>query len=79
MKKPNQKQLIEILANQLLKVTKQVEDLESRFDIIDKIFSEDTDMDLQVSEDELVRFTAEFYKEICKHCGTKGLDFMGIA
>ena len=68
MKKPNQKQLIEILANQLLKVTKQVEDLESRFDIIDKIFSEDTDMDLQVSEDELVRFTAEFYKEICKHC-----------
>ena len=79
MKKRSQKELIEIIAKELLRMTNKVNDLETKFKLFDDMFELDTDMDLQVKDDELVRFTAEFYKEICKHCGIKGLDFMGIA
>ncbi len=79
MEKPNQDKLIEIIAKELLRVSNQLRELETKIKAFDDIFEIETDMDLQVSEDELIRFTSEFYKEICKHCGTKGLDFMGIA
>ena len=79
MKKRSQKELIEIIAKELLRVSSKVNKLERKIKLFDDVFELDTDMDLQIKDDELVRFTAEFYKEICKHCGIKGLDFMGIA
>lgn len=79
MKKPNNKELLEIMAKEIFKLRDDLVILKDRIADIDEDLYGEKEYDLQVADEELVRFTKEFYKEICKYCGNKGLDFMGIA
>ena len=35
--------------------------------------------DLVSSDEEMVAFSKELYKQICEYCGKDGIHFMGIA
>jgi|TARA_Y100000401_G_C8308839_1_gene218510 DUF438 domain-containing protein len=79
----NKKNNDEIILRALHKLIKAFEKLEHEvlqntnvLNMIDEIVNPEVDT---IYPGEIVRFTKEQYKEICKHCGSHSITFMAIA
>lgn len=84
MKKPTNEELIEIIARNMLDILKRLENIEQSSESNEKILNFLEDLfnpprDLITSEEEVVAFSKELYKQICEYCGEDGLQFMAIA
>ena len=84
MDKPSDNELIEIIARNILDILKRLEQIEQSNESNEKIlmFLEDIfnpPKDLVSSDEEMVAFSKELYKQICEYCGEDGLQFMAIA
>ena len=84
MKKPTNTELIELIARNILNIIKRLEQIEMSTQNNEDVlrFLEDIfnpPRDLIKSEDEMVAFSKELYKQICDYCGEDGLHFMAIA
>ena len=84
MKKPTNKELIELIARNVLDILKRLEEVEKSSQNNEQIlmFLEDVfnpPKDLVSSDEEMVAFSKELYKQICEYCGEDGLQFMAIA
>ena len=84
MKKPTNTELIELIARNILNIIKRLEQIEMSTQNNEDVlrFLEDIfnpPRDLIKSEDEMVAFSKELYKQICDYCGKDGIHFMGIA
>lgn len=84
MDKPADNELIEIIARNILDILKRLEHIEQSNESNEKIlmFLEDVfnpPKDLVSSDEEMVAFSKELYKQICEYCGKDGIHFMGIA
>ncbi len=84
MKKPTNKELIELIAKNVLNILKRLERIEMTnqnneevLTFLEEVFN--PPKDLITSEDEMVAFSKELYKQICDYCGEDGIQFMGIA
>ena len=84
MKKPTNKELIELIAKNVLSILKRLERIEMTnqnneevLTFLEEVFN--PPKDLITSEDEMVAFSKELYKQICDYCGEDGIQFMGIA
>jgi hypothetical protein len=84
MKKPKNEDLIELIAQTLIKVLSRLDDIEVSTKnneeillFIEEIFK--PPKDIIKSEEEIVAFSKELYNQICKYCGKDGINFMGIA
>lgn len=84
------RELIELIAKNILGIIKRLEDLEDislhnedilKFleDVFNPNIPNDIDRNLVTGEDEVVSFSKELYKQICDYCGKEGIQFMGIA
>ena len=84
MDKPYDYELIEIIARNILDILKRLEHIEQSNENNEQIlmFLEDVfnpPKDIVSSEEEMVAFSKELYKQICDYCGKDGIHFMGIA
>ena len=84
MDKPSDNELIEIIARNILDILKRLEHIENSNQSNEQIlmFLEDIfnpPKDLVSSDEEMVAFSKELYKQICEYCGEDGLQFMAIA
>ena len=84
MDKPSDNELIEIIARNILDILKRLEHIENTNQSNEQIlmFLEDIfnpPKDLVSSDEEMVAFSKELYKQICEYCGEDGLQFMAIA
>tara|TARA_R100000700_G_scaffold38218_1_gene49267 strand:- start:1656 stop:1910 length:255 start_codon:yes stop_codon:yes gene_type:complete len=84
MKKPTNKELIELIARNVLDILKRLEEVEKSSQNNEQIlmFLEDVfnpPRDIIKSEEEMVAFSKELYRQICEYCGKDGISFMGIA
>ena len=84
MKKIKDTQLIELIAQNVLNILKRLEHIEMTSQNNEDVlhFLEDLfnpPKDLIGSEDEMVAFSKELYKQMCEYCGKDGIQFMGIA
>tara|TARA_R100001594_G_scaffold10158_1_gene24052 strand:- start:628 stop:882 length:255 start_codon:yes stop_codon:yes gene_type:complete len=84
MDKPSDYELIEIIARNILDILKRLEHIEQSNENNEQIlmFLEDVfnpPKDIVSSEEEMVAFSKELYKQICDYCGKDGIHFMGIA
>ena len=84
MKKVTDTELIELIAQNILNILKRLEQIEVTAKNNEKIlcFLEDVfnpPRDLISSEEEMVAFSKELYKQLCEYCGEDGIQFMGIA
>tara|TARA_R100001530_G_C4316945_1_gene154648 strand:+ start:176 stop:430 length:255 start_codon:yes stop_codon:yes gene_type:complete len=84
MDNPTDNELIEIIARNILDILKRLEHIEQSNESNEKIlmFLEDVfnpPKDLVSSDEEMVAFSKELYKQICEYCGEDGLQFMAIA
>lgn len=84
MKKPTDNELIELIAQNILNILKRLEHIEMTNDnneqvlsFLEEIFN--PPKDLITSEEDVVAFSKELYKQICDYCGKDGINFMGIA
>tara|TARA_Y100001963_G_C6736636_1_gene426759 strand:+ start:784 stop:1038 length:255 start_codon:yes stop_codon:yes gene_type:complete len=84
VKKPTNKELIELIAKNVLNILKRLERIEMTnqnneevLTFLEEVFN--PPKDLITSEDEMVAFSKELYKQICDYCGEDGIQFMGIA
>ena len=84
MKKPTDTELIELIAQNILNILKRLEHIEMTNDnneqvlsFLEEIFN--PPKDLITSEEDVVAFSKELYKQICDYCGKDGINFMGIA
>ena len=85
MKKPTDSQLIDLLAKHLLDIVKRLDTIESKLELSEEIYTilndfinPKTDYEVITNNEQLVTFTDELYKEICKYCGNR-IDLMGVA
>lgn len=83
-KKPNNEELIELIAINVLNILKRLDNIELTNENNEEVlrFLEDIfnpPRDLISSDDEIVAFSKELYKQICDYCGKDGINFMGIA
>tara|TARA_Y100000401_G_scaffold38325_1_gene28927 strand:- start:18419 stop:18673 length:255 start_codon:yes stop_codon:yes gene_type:complete len=84
MKKPNDNELIELIAKNILNILKRLEHIETTNANNEQVLSFLEDLfnpprDLITSEEEVVAFSRELYRQICDYCGKDGINFMGIA
>ena len=84
MKKPNNEELIELIARNILTILKRLEQIEMTTQNNEDVlrFLEDVfnpPRDIIKSDDEMVAFSKELYQQICDYCGKDGIHFMGIA
>ena len=84
MKKPSDSELIELIARNVLNILKRLEHIEATNENNEEILAFIEDIfnppkSLIASEDEIVAFSKELYKQICEYCGKDGINFMGIA
>ncbi len=84
MKKIKDSELIELIAQNVLNILKRLEHIEMTSQNNEDVlhFLEDLfnpPKDLISSEDEMVAFSKELYKQMCEYCGKDGIQFMGIA
>jgi hypothetical protein len=84
MDNPKDNELIEIIARNILDILKRLEHIENTNQSNEQIlmFLEDIfnpPKDLVSSDEEMVAFSKELYKQICEYCGEDGLQFMAIA
>ena len=84
MKKLNNEELIELIARNVLNILKRLEQIEMTTQNNEDVlgFLEDIftpPKDIVQSEDEVVAFSKELYRQICDYCGKDGVNFMGIA
>jgi hypothetical protein len=84
MDNPIDNDLIEIIARNILDILKRLEHIENTNQSNEQIlmFLEDIfnpPKDLVSSDEEMVAFSKELYKQICEYCGEDGLQFMAIA
>ena len=84
MKKLNNEELIELIARNVLNILKRLEQIEMTTQNNEDVlgFLEDVfnpPKDIVQSEDEVVAFSKELYRQICDYCGKDGVHFMGIA
>ena len=84
MKKPKDNDLIELIAQNILDILKRLEHIETTNANNEEVLSFLEDLfnppkDLIKSEDEVVAFSKELYRQICDYCGKDGFNFMGIA
>tara|TARA_S200002703_G_scaffold83357_1_gene71811 strand:+ start:2465 stop:2719 length:255 start_codon:yes stop_codon:yes gene_type:complete len=84
MDNPTDNELIEIIARNILDILKRLEHIENTNQSNEQIlmFLEDIfnpPKDLVSSDEEMVAFSKELYKQICEYCGEDGLQFMAIA
>ena len=84
MKKLNNEELIELIARNVLNILKRLEQIEMTTQNNEDVlgFLEDVfnpPKDIIKSEDEVVAFSKELYRQICDYCGKDGINFMGIA
>ena len=84
MNNPTDNELIEIIARNILDILKRLEHIENTNQSNEQIlmFLEDIfnpPKDLVSSDEEMVAFSKELYKQICEYCGEDGLQFMAIA
>tara|TARA_R110002020_G_scaffold8490_2_gene33975 strand:+ start:66 stop:320 length:255 start_codon:yes stop_codon:yes gene_type:complete len=84
MDNPADNELIEIIARNILDILKRLEHIENTNQSNEQIlmFLEDIfnpPKDLVSSDEEMVAFSKELYKQICEYCGEDGLQFMAIA
>jgi len=84
MKKPTDTELIELIAENILNILKRLEHIEMTnanneevLCFLEEIFN--PPKDLITSEEDVVAFSKELYKQICDYCGKDGINFMGIA
>ena len=84
MKKPTDTELIELIAKNILNILNRLEHIEMTNDnneqvlsFLEEIFN--PPKDLITSEEDVVAFSKELYKQICDYCGKDGINFMGIA
>ena len=84
MKKLTDSELIELIARNVLNILKRLEHIEmtsqNNEDVLrflEEIFN--PPKDIIKSEDEVVAFSKELYRQICDYCGDNGIKFMGIA
>jgi hypothetical protein len=83
MSKPTDKD-IDIIARAIAEIIRKLDRIEDK-----TLHNEDILMFLQdlfdpprnlvSSDEELVQFTKELYRQICEYCGEDGMKFMGIA
>ena len=84
MKKPTDTELIELIAQNILNILKRLEHIEMTNANNEEVlrFLEDLfnpPRDFVASEEDVVAFSKELYKQICDYCGKDGINFMGIA
>lgn len=84
MKKPKDNDLIELIAQNILDILKRLEHIETTNANNEEVLSFLEDLfnppkDLIKSDDEVVAFSKELYRQICDYCGKDGFNFMGIA
>ena len=85
MDKPNNEELIELIARTLLRAVKRLDTIEEAVlhneDILrflEDVFAPSKN-DIIPPDEQLVAFPKDLYKQICKYCGKNGIKFMGIA
>ena len=84
MKKLKDSELIELIAKNVLNILRRLEHIEMTSQNNEDVlhFLEDLfnpPKDIAKSEDEMVAFSKELYKQMCEYCGKDGIQFMGIA
>lgn len=84
MKKLSNEELIELIAQNVLNILKRLEHIETTTANNEEVlaFIEDAfnpPKNIVESDEEMVAFSRELYKQICKYCGEDGIQFMGIA
>tara|TARA_R100001594_G_scaffold76323_1_gene110966 strand:- start:283 stop:537 length:255 start_codon:yes stop_codon:yes gene_type:complete len=84
MKKLSNEELIELIAKNVLNILKRLEYIETTTANNEEVlaFIEDAfnpPRNLIKSDEELVAFSKELYRQICEYCGEDGIQFMGIA
>ena len=84
MDNPTNKEQIEIIARALAKIIKRLDNIENVTLRNDEILTMLKDIfepprELVASEEQLVLFTKELYKQICEYCGEESMQFMAIA
>jgi len=85
MKKPTNEEMIDLLAKHLLDIVNRLDKIESNvalsqeiYDILNEFINPKSDYEVSTNSDQVVTFTDELYKEICKYCGSR-IDLMGLA
>ena len=81
MKKPTDTELIELIAQNILNILKRLEHIEMTnanneevLCFLEEIFN--PPKDLITSEEDVVAFSKELYKQICDYCGKDGINFL---
>lgn len=84
MKKMSNEELIELIAKNVLNILKRLEHIETTTANNEEIlaFIEDAfnpPKNIIATDEELIAFSKELYRQICDYCGEDGIQFMGIA
>jgi len=84
MKKPTNKELLNLLAENTININNRLSDIEDVLkynqevlSFLDELFT--TAKPVKNEDEELIAFSKELYKLICEYCGKDGINFMGIA